>query len=175
MSKDNQPTTYDPSLGSVVEDLQMLVRRLSKMVSSPAPATTAPASEHDELAEQAPRQHFCDLAKREYAERARRFSVLDGDLFGEPAWDILLDLFISDFEQRKVSVTSACIASNVPTSTGLRWIRLLEQRGLIERIGDAADGRRSWIQITAGGRSLMDKLLAERVSAGSRRIFQFRQ
>ncbi|MBX9886020.1 MAG: winged helix DNA-binding protein [Novosphingobium sp.] len=88
------------------------------------------------------------LARRAYADRSRRNHLFDADLFGEPAWDLLLDLFVATHEGRPVSVTSACIAANVPTTTALRWISALEAKGLIERANDPRDARRALLRLT---------------------------
>src|SRR5690606_9764038 len=65
--------------------------------------------------------------------RARRLrdEFLPGDLFADPAWDMLLDLFAARLEQERVSVSSLCIASAVPPTTALRWIRTLTEKGLL--------------------------------------------
>jgi hypothetical protein len=36
------------------------------------------------------------------------------DLFADPAWDILLDLYAARLEQQRVAVSSLCIAAAVP-------------------------------------------------------------
>ncbi|BEU99520.1 MarR family transcriptional regulator [Novosphingobium olei] len=92
------------------------------------------------------------IAKKLYRDRRRRAEMFDADLFGEPAWDMLLDLFIAACEDRQVSTTSACIGANVPVATGLRWIQLLENQGLIARRADPRDARRVWISLTASAR-----------------------
>jgi DNA-binding MarR family transcriptional regulator len=71
----------------------------------------------------------------------------------DPAWDLLLDLFIAGEERRRVSVTSACIAAAVPPTTGLRWINLLEDQELIERGNDPDDGRKVYLSLTSTARS----------------------
>ena len=81
------------------------------------------------------------------ARRARSRFFSKG-LFADPAWDILLDLLNSRLAHRRVSVTSACVASNVPPTTALRWIRLLENEGLVRRQADPFDGRRFYIELT---------------------------
>ena len=70
------------------------------------------------------------------------------DLFQDPAWDILLDLYAAKLEGRSVSISSACIASMVPPTTALRWITLLEERGLVMRSYDEADRRRKYVALT---------------------------
>jgi len=81
--------------------------------------------------------------------RLERNSFFPGDLFSDPAWDMLLDLYAAELSQVRVSVTSLCIASNAPTSTALRWISTLERENLIERRADPLDGRRFFLSLTA--------------------------
>ncbi len=97
-----------------------------------------------------------------YRTRRRRDQAFgeDADLFNDPAWDILLDLFHAEASASRVSITDAASAPNIPLSTGLRMIRLLEQRGMIERRGDPFDGRRSYLQLTAKARDAMFASLA---------------
>jgi DNA-binding MarR family transcriptional regulator len=85
--------------------------------------------------------------------RARdTFFGRNADLFSEPAWDILLDLFIAHERGIRVSVGSACIGACVSQSTGLRWIATLEHRGLVKRESDALDGRRTFVSLTPEAR-----------------------
>lgn len=90
-----------------------------------------------------------------YKSRRRRSHYLPAELFGEPGWDLLLDLFAARLQGRLVSVTSACIAADVPPTTALRWIRLMEERGLVERIRHRSDQRVKWIGLTDMAASMM--------------------
>lgn len=99
------------------------------------------------------------MAREIYAGRRRRERFLAADLFGEPTWDILLDLFIAAAETRRVPTTSACIGANVPPTTALRWLRILEARGLVEREDDGRDGRRTFVCLTARGLAAMIDLM----------------
>ena len=80
--------------------------------------------------------------------RLERNSHFPAHLFSDPAWDMLLDLYAAELAQIRVSVTSLCIASNVPTSTALRWISALEDEGLIQRDADPLDARRFFMSLT---------------------------
>lgn len=91
------------------------------------------------------------LAEAEYAARRARSRFIDSDILGEPAWDILLDLSIQRMKGKRVSVTSLCIASAVPATTGLRWIAQLRDQGLLERRDSEADKRKSFVQLTEAG------------------------
>jgi DNA-binding MarR family transcriptional regulator len=105
----------------------------------------------DELA---PTDQACNriTAVRIYLRcRRLRERLLPREIFGEPAWDILLDLYAAHLEGKTVSVSSACIASAVPTTTALRWVSKLAECGLIERNLDASDARRAHVRITGDG------------------------
>lgn len=104
-----------------------------------------------------------ERAERLYRERRRRDARMGAtsELFGEPSWDMLLDLFIAQGRARPVSVSSACIASSTPQSTALRYVGLLEKEGLIRRAKDPQDGRRQYLELTDVGFSNMQAYLAE--------------
>ena len=97
-----------------------------------------------------------------------QFNLLDllfeqqafGHLFGEPAWDMLLDLYIARVKGVQISVTSLCIAGSVPTTTGLRWIQLLVRSGLARRHADESDARRTFVEITDEGYRMLEMILS---------------
>lgn len=88
------------------------------------------------------------LVRRIIRQRQLRSRYFDGDLFADPAWDMLLDLTAARVEHTRVSVTSLCIASNVPPTTALRWIGQMIDGGLLERHEDETDRRRAFITLT---------------------------
>jgi hypothetical protein len=94
-------------------------------------------------------KNSADSALRAYIRARRaRDSVMPSDIFSDPGWDILLDLLLSHLEKKRVSVSAACIAAAVPSTTALRWISLLETRGAIRRVADPGDRRRSHLELT---------------------------
>lgn len=82
--------------------------------------------------------------------RARRLrdQYFSGELFADPAWDMLLDLLLARIEQRRVAVSSLCIAAAVPPTTALRWIKRLTDEGIFVRTADPRDGRRVFIDLS---------------------------
>lgn len=99
---------------------------------------------------------FSETARSIYRGRRLRHRIFpDESLFGEPAWDILLDLFIAEMDSKPLSVTAACIGAAVPTSTALRWIAILEERGFLSRNNDPADARRVFLRLTGEGYAKM--------------------
>lgn len=100
------------------------------------------------------------VAKAIYALRRRRDGVnpVKG-LFGEPAWDILLDLFIAQQRGTELQVSSVCLEAGVPSTTILRWMARLEREGLIYRTADLADARRRYVHLTQDGQAMMNNML----------------
>jgi len=125
-----------------------------------SPATAAPEP-------RAPTHTPEQMAQQLYADRRRRTRHLPPTLFGEPAWDILLDLFIAAERGLDISVTSACIAADVPSTTGLRWLHILEGEGLVKSEADTQDGRRRFIRLTPDAHTRMRAFFGEE-SAPSR-------
>ena len=99
-------------------------------------------------------------ARHAYWLRRQRTQIFgSAELFGEPAWDILLDLYIAHAEGKPVSVSSACIGSASPATTGLRWLAVLTEHGLIAREADANDHRRIMVQLTECGVMARERFL----------------
>lgn len=88
------------------------------------------------------------LVRKIIRQRQLRTRFFDGDLFADPAWDMLLDLAASRAEHKRVSVTSLCIASGVPPTTALRWITQMTAAGLFCRAEDESDRRRAFITLS---------------------------
>lgn len=103
-------------------------------------------------------RRYLALARQAYALRRKRGAIFGNpELFGEPAWDILLDLYIAQAEGKSVSVSSACIGSAAPATTGLRWLGVLADEGLIVRENDPEDHRRVLVRLTARGITAMER------------------
>jgi hypothetical protein len=102
------------------------------------------------------------------AIRARRLRerYFPADLFGDPAWDMLLDLLLAELEHRRVPVSSLCIAAAVPSTTALRWIGQMTAQGLLLREADALDRRRSYIKLSADAGIRMRRLLGTLAEQG---------
>ena len=102
------------------------------------------------------------LAREIVFSRQRRADVFgDGDLFGEPAWDIFLVLYAAQEAQHKLSVTGVCDVAKVPLATGLRWIEKLEKDGWVYRTPDPVDRRRTWLLLTERASIVMGDYLSE--------------
>lgn len=92
--------------------------------------------------------------------RRRRDAYFSARLFGDPAWDMILELYRAGLAQQKLSVSSLCLASGAPATTALRWITALQRDGLIDRHSDPLDGRRVFVMLTDEGRRAMRDYLS---------------
>lgn len=106
------------------------------------------------------------------AYRARRvrnqgFGEEAAALFGEPSWDMLLDLYVSTGRGRRVSIKSSCVAADAPATTAQRHIQNLVRHGLIAREADCEDGRRSWLRLTPRGEDLMTRVMKDLAATNS--------
>lgn len=143
--------------------------REGEFIASDAPAALTPNKERPRTSAPAPipanRDHYAAMARKAYAIRRRRGGIFgNADLFGEPAWDILLDLYVAFVEQKPVSVSSACIGSAAPPTTGLRWLGVLAEEDLIVREPDPDDQRRVLVRLTERGVEAMDSYFANAAS-----------
>ena len=85
-----------------------------------------------------------DLARARAAFRARRvrdqaFGNVRA-LFSEPAWDMLLQLFIWREEHRVARADELTAAAAAPVSTAIRWLDVLISEGLVDRLRAANQG-----------------------------------
>ncbi|MFY7743870.1 MAG: MarR family transcriptional regulator [Erythrobacter sp.] len=100
------------------------------------------------------------LVRQIIANRQARARFFDPELFGDPAWDMLLDLTAAHGEGAQVSVTSLCIAAGVPATTALRWLTQMVENGIFQRVPDPADRRRAFIALSDKGIAAMSGYFA---------------
>ncbi|MGN6155376.1 MAG: MarR family winged helix-turn-helix transcriptional regulator [Sphingomicrobium sp.] len=100
------------------------------------------------------------LASGIYQARRSRDKLLHGELFGEPAWDMMLALYCLPAAGERLSVTALSYAANVPQTTGLRVQAALTERGLIDKRPEPSDRRVHLVHLTAKGRAWLENYLA---------------
>jgi DNA-binding MarR family transcriptional regulator len=123
-----------------IERLTRIVDRARQSGMVPTVPQTVSDAASEKLATFA---HFMINARR------RRDTMFVGIEFGEPAWDMLLDLYIQHVRRRRVAVSSLCTAAAVPATTALRWIDVMVRDGHFVRQRDPQDGRRVHVSLSA--------------------------
>jgi hypothetical protein len=99
------------------------------------------------------------VAERLYAERRRRDEYFPAALFGEPAWDLLLALFIAHDEGRHVSLQEAYSAAKIDAHDGPALVDRLVGAGLVSR----SHNRWNAILLTDQGMDRLGDYLADLV------------
>lgn len=95
------------------------------------------------------------------AARELRGCYFDSDFFADPAWDLLLELYLAHLEQRRMSVSALFKSGGHPATTNLRWLAKLERDALADRVNDKLDARRSWISLSPRGVDAMKRYFDE--------------
>jgi hypothetical protein len=95
--------------------------------------------------------------------RARRLRTrfFEEELFADPAWDMLLDMLQGEIAQLRVPVSSLCIAAAGPSTTVLRWLKTMTDKGIFVRHADPHDGRRVLVELSREASSAMRRYFAE--------------
>ncbi len=101
------------------------------------------------------------LARRHINHRMALIKTFGPELMADPVWTMLLELLLAHYHRTNICVSSLCIASGVPSTTALRWLAIMQERGLIERWPDTNDRRRIYVRITEHGLSQVLAHLAE--------------
>lgn len=89
--------------------------------------------------------------------RRLRSQHFPSELFSDPCWEMLLDLYDAVLAGSEVTVTSLGAASGVPQTTALRRMETLQGHGLIARAEDRDDKRRTIIKLTEPGLAAVEK------------------
>jgi hypothetical protein len=77
-----------------------------------------------------------------------------------PAWNILACLYHAYLEGRLESVSGVALGACVPSTTALRWLRSLQESGLVSSAPDSKDSRRRRISISDAGATQMARYYA---------------
>jgi PAS domain S-box-containing protein len=96
--------------------------------------------------------------------RRRRDRAFDAELFSDPAWDLLLGVYVCEAEGRILTAKALREASGVAASVAERWIQLLLASGLIEAESAArADLMSMPLRLSGEGHRRFEQYLGELV------------
>ena len=101
------------------------------------------------------------LARSISAARRRLNDHLEASLFANPGLDIMLFLFAEGADGATVTTNACCAAAGVPRTTALRWIKLLQDRGLVHGSDDISDRRVTMLALSTVGRETIRLWLGE--------------
>ena len=113
----------------------------------------------------AQRQILREHVRQIRAARELRQNWFDRNIFGEPAWEMLLALYLIDDEQRRLSTRQVAKLANLSLTTTLRWLDYLQEQDLVSRRPNPFDQRVVYTELSDKGRTAMDGYLAQNCSA----------
>ncbi|GAA4747536.1 hypothetical protein GCM10023264_11590 [Sphingomonas daechungensis] len=151
-----RPTSDEHRLISLdSRDIDDLRRLLAKLHPSGRGDDVSDAGDHGPE-----RNDLVDKARVELDNRRKRVAIFGSQMFAEPAWEMLLLLFLSEGRQR-ITQSRLGELSGASRSTGLRWIDYLSDHGLAERREHPTDKRQNFVSLTEKGRALLSVYLSE--------------
>lgn len=86
-------------------------------------------------------------------------------LLRDPAWDMMLCLFINGEEGGILYVKQLILSTGESATAALRHIDRLEEAGFIERLSDPLDRRRVIVRLSESGRAAMFAMLEDAFQA----------
>lgn len=133
-----------------IAEAKRLLSLLADVDIGGGPAPSARGSAAGELLER---------ARAILAARRRREALFGAAIFGEPAWDMLLLLYLGASESRRTLGRLGELAG-ISKSTVLRWIDYLDRQGLVRREPHPTDKRATFVELTEKGRKAIDMYLS---------------
>ena len=108
------------------------------------------------LASPEQRQMLREQALRIRYYRELRRDLFDPNLFGEPAWEILLALYSIDWDRRRLNTGELAKLADLALTTALRWLDYLVEKDLVARNPNPFDHRMVYVELSDKGRAAMD-------------------
>ena len=99
--------------------------------------------------------------------RSTMSAFLPRDLLVDPAWDMMIDLFIAVATGERLYVKDLILMSGESVASAMRRIDRLQEAALLARHPDPTDHRRVHVGLTARGQSAMAAMLEHLFDAGS--------
>lgn len=93
-------------------------------------------------------EYLIEMLDKYFDNKRLRYIIVSQDLFSDPYWDILVELFHARLRRKDITVSAIATAGNMPQTTGLRYIDSLLAIEYIYREKDAWDGRKVFIRIS---------------------------
>jgi len=116
-----------------------------------------------ELAPLMTREELVERARKAFVRRRRRARFFGPDLFGEPAWDMLLALYVTEPMGPRNTIGRLVKYADLSATTAIRWINALEEGGLITRSQHPTDQRSVHVELTDHARRLLDSYFSETI------------
>ncbi|MBD8641939.1 PAS domain-containing protein [Sphingomonas sp. CFBP 13733] len=102
-----------------------------------------------------PPARLWEAALRMRQVHATRAMLFGADLSTDPIGSLLISIYLAEAEGRNIGLADAAAHANIPTSVTERWIRVMQQRGVIEYQKTTID-----IRLTSAGTNNIESMLS---------------
>jgi DNA-binding MarR family transcriptional regulator len=106
-------------------------------------------------------QHPVSLARAILEDRRRRALIFNPAMFGEPAWELLLTLYMNDADGPRLTIGRLAKLAGCTLTTTLRWLDYLSDQQLIIREEHPGDARTKYIRLTDKARDALELYLTD--------------
>lgn len=90
-------------------------------------------------------------------------------LFANPAWAMILELYVCRAEGRRLTLVTAGACMGVPESSAARWAKCFELEGWVATLREAEAGRPCFLRLTDEGLKRIEAAL-DMAAAGDRSL-----
>lgn len=142
-------------------DLAAVSQLLDQLVGSSTVLSVRSIAALDTDSVDSRRETLMRLARRIAVVRRGRAQFFSKAMFSEPAWDMLLWLYVSSATGPRLSVGRLTKMSGAPPTTALRWLDYLEKEKLVRREENPTDRRSEFVSLSEKGRSVLEAYLSE--------------
>lgn len=111
-----------------------------------------------ELDREAVKQRLISFARTLLSLRRRRSEYLHQAMLGEPAYDMLLGLYVAEADGQFPTASRLAALAGLAQSSALRWIEYLIAKELVIREPHPSHKRASVLQLSDKGRAALDGL-----------------
>jgi DNA-binding MarR family transcriptional regulator len=99
--------------------------------------------------------------------RRTRAGLFTPELFFDPAWDMLLVLFLARLRRQSVAMSHLAEETAVSASTAVRWLDALDRQGLVIRKSDLRGDRGAFVELSARGTAAMQEWVEQLIESQS--------
>lgn len=104
-------------------------------------------------------EEAAQLARAILAFRRYRTRALSSTIFGEPAWELLLEVFVADAVGAPMTARIVADRSETPPNVMSRWLRHLSAEGLV--IGDGDGNLDDELTLSGSGMAAIEDVLLQ--------------
>lgn len=133
--------------------------RLLRLLGDPALAATGLSDLLSATSGATDRETLVSRARIVLSARRLRERYFNRIMFGEPAWDMLLALYVSEQSAGRLTMSRLSELVETPLTTVVRWVNILEEQRLVERQAHPTDRRTVFIRLLEKGRAALDSYL----------------